>query len=208
MKIHLEVLPKDTKKTLSLLSNSPFIKQFYLAGGTGLALQIGHRISGDLDFFSRENFDESSLIQKMPEMGKFQLEKKSEQTIIGILNNTKLSFLRYKYQALFPFKIIAGVNVADIIDIACMKIDTISSRGTKRDFIDVYFIAKEIMPLKNILNSFEKKYASINYNMIHIRKSLVFFEDAESDPMPQMLKPADWKEIKSFFKNEITSQTR
>ena len=96
-------------------------------------------------------------------------------------------------------------NVADIIDIACMKIDTISSRGAKRDFIDVYFIAKEIIPLKEIFEFFEKKYACINYNMMHIKKSLVFFDDAESDPTPQMLKPADWEEIKSFFKKEAVN---
>ncbi|MEK7122124.1 MAG: nucleotidyl transferase AbiEii/AbiGii toxin family protein, partial [Patescibacteria group bacterium] len=77
---HLEVLPEDTKQTFSLLSNSSLIKRFYLTGGTALALQIGHRISEDFDFFTTENFDESILIQKMPEVGKFQLEKKSEQT--------------------------------------------------------------------------------------------------------------------------------
>ena len=200
---HLEVLPEDTKQTFSLLSNSSLIKRFYLTGGTALALQIGHRISEDFDFFTTENFDESILIQKMPEVGKFQLEKKSEQTIIGILNNTKISFMGYHYPILSPLKNISSVNVADVVDIACMKIDTISSRGAKRDFIDVFFIVKEIIPLKEIFEFFEKKYAAINYNMMHIKKSLVFFDDAESDPMPQMLKPVKWNEVKLFFRKEI-----
>ncbi len=205
MNVYFESLPEDAKRVFSLLSDSLLIKNFYLAGGTALALQIGHRISQDLDFFTAEDFDESILIQKMPEVGDFQLEKKSEQTAIGILNGTKVSFIGYKYPILSPLKNISGVNVADIIDIACMKIDTISSRGAKRDFIDVYFIAKEIIPLKEIFGFFEKKYATINYNMMHIKKSLVFFDDAESDPMPQMLKPADWEEIKSFFKKEAVN---
>lgn len=203
MDTYFEILPEDTKQTFSLLSNSSLIKSFYLAGGTALALQIGHRISQDLDFFTSENFDESVLIQKIPDIGDFQLEKKSDQTIIGILNNTKISFIGYKYPFLAPFKNILNMNVADIIDIACMKIDTISSRGAKRDFIDVFFVVKEIIPLREILKLFEKKYASINYNMMHIKKSLVFFDDAESDSMPQMLKPINWKEVKSFFEEEV-----
>ncbi|MEK7596011.1 MAG: nucleotidyl transferase AbiEii/AbiGii toxin family protein, partial [Patescibacteria group bacterium] len=146
MDTYFEILPEDTKQTFSLLSNSSLIKSFYLAGGTALALQIGHRISQDLDFFTSENFDESVLIQKIPDIGDFQLEKKSDQTIIGILNNTKISFIGYKYPFLAPFKNILNMNVADIIDIACMKIDTISSRGAKRDFIDVFFVVKEIIP--------------------------------------------------------------
>lgn len=203
--MHLEILPQDTKQTLILLDKHNFIKSFYLAGGTALALHLGHRISADLDFFSQESFDESLLTQKIANIGNFQLEKKSDQTVIGILNNVKLSFLGYKYPLLAPLRNIAdfNINIADVIDIACMKIDTISARGAKRDFIDIYFVAKEIMSLKELLEFFKKKYASLNYNLIHIKKSLMYFEDAESEPMPKMIKPINWREVKSFFEKEV-----
>lgn len=200
---HFETLFENTKQTFESLKNQDFLGQFYLAGGTALALHLGHRLSADLDFFSKENFNEQILLQDLLEIGKFQLEEKSKQTITGILNNTKVSFLGYNYPLLNPLEKISDVNIASIADIACMKIDTISSRGAKRDFVDIYFIAKEIIPLREIMFLFQKKYAPLNYNMMHIKKSLVYFDDAESDPMPNMLKPANWQEIKSFFQNEI-----
>ncbi len=204
MEIHLEVLSAKTKQVFSLLSKFSWIQQFYLAGGTAMALQLGHRISKDLDFFAPQIFDESQLIQRLSGLGRFQLEKKSDQTIIGFLNDTKLSFLAYQYPLLSPFKIVAGLKTADVIDIACMKIDAIASRGSKRDFIDLYFVAKEILPLPEILGFFEKKYSSISYNMMHVKKSLVFFKDAEGDPMPKMLKPVDWSAVVLFFKDQCS----
>lgn len=201
---YLDVLSENPQRTLMVLGGLPLLKKFYLAGGTATALYLGHRISGDLDFFTQENFDESLLVQKLSEAGKFQLEKKSEQTAIGILDGTKISFLGYTYPILLPLKkVMDSINIADIIDIACMKVDTISSRGAKRDFVDLYFIIKELFSLEKILESFAKKYASINYNMMHIKKSLVYFEGAETDPMPKMLKPANWEEIKTFFQKEV-----
>lgn len=96
-----------------------------------------------------------------------------------------------------------GIRVADLRDIGCMKIDAISSRGMKRDFIDLFFICKELISLKNLLSLFKRKYKSVNYNMMHILKSLVYFEDAENNPMPKMIVPVSWQEVKNFFKKEI-----
>ena len=96
-----------------------------------------------------------------------------------------------------------GILVADIVDIACMKIDTVAKRGAKRDFVDIYFILKEIAPLSDLLKMLTQKYASVNYNMTHIKKGLVYFEDAERDPMPNMIKALDWGELKRFFQQEI-----
>ncbi|MBI2034068.1 MAG: nucleotidyl transferase AbiEii/AbiGii toxin family protein [Candidatus Liptonbacteria bacterium] len=203
MEAHTEVLPEETKRLLPSLIKTPFISQFYLAGGTGLALQLGHRISGDLDFFSREEFSESLLVQKLSELGELRLEKKAEQTVLAVVNGVKLSFLGYPYPLLFPLEKTLGLCVADLRDIACMKIDAVSSRGTKRDFIDLYYIIKTSVPLADLLPLFAKKYASLHYNLVHIKKSLVYFDDAEGDPLPQMLKQVEWNEVKLFFEREV-----
>ena len=202
MEAHFESLPETTKGTLERLRGAKFLDQFYLAGGTGLALQIGHRISRDLDFFTEKNFMENIVMQELQKLGELAVEQRAPQTINGILNSTKISFLGYSYPLLKPLRNIAGVVVADIIDIACMKIEAVASRGTKRDFIDIYCMAQEGLSLKEILQYFEVKYAALQYNMLHIRKSLVYFDDAENDPMPNMIKPVEWPAVKKFFQKE------
>ncbi|MEK7076829.1 MAG: nucleotidyl transferase AbiEii/AbiGii toxin family protein [Patescibacteria group bacterium] len=201
--MHREVLPKQTERLLPSLVALPPLQQFYLAGGTGLALKLGHRVSGDLDFFSEDAFDEAKLIEKLSRFPEFRLEKKGEQSVLASAHGVKLSFLGYPYPLLFPTQEALGLRVADLRDIACMKIDAVGSRGTKRDFIDLYCIIRTSLALSEILQFFEKKYAALHYNMMHIKKSLVYFEDAEGDPLPQMLQPVSWEEVKTFFENEM-----
>ncbi len=202
MTFHPEVLPSNSQKAISLLRNLIGINEFYLAGGTAVALYLGHRISGDLDFFAERDFNDSLLISRLSELGSFRLEKRAEQTVIGVFEKTKVSFIGYHYPLLFSSAHFGGVRLADIRDIACMKIDAISARGAKRDFIDLYFIIKETASLDDVLALFRKKYSSLEFNLLHIKKSLTYFDDADAEPMPKMLKPLDWKEVKSFFSNE------
>jgi len=187
---------------LETLKTTGFIKDFYLAGGTGLAIQILHRLSLDLDFFSKKEINTKSLILQLKELGEFNLEKEDWQTIHGNLKNTKVSFFYYPYPLLYSLKRVKGVWVADARDIACMKIDAISRRGAKRDFVDLYFICKQYK-LAYLLKLYEKKYKSIKVNMIHILKSLYYFEDAQKSPMPQMIKDCSWSAVVDFFQEEV-----
>ena len=198
-----EIISKKTKANLEILIKKAMLKNFYLVGGTGAALQLKHRVSLDLDFFTKKNIDTKNLIQKIKTQGKFSIERESENTLIGIFNGTRLSFLKYDYPLLFDPKQIKGIKIADLRDIGCMKIDAVSSRGMKRDFVDLFFICREAISLKNLLSLFKKKYKSVNYNRLHILKSLVYFEDAENNPMPRMILPTSWQEVKNFFKEEI-----
>jgi len=188
---------------LEILTKEAVLKNFYLAGGTGAALQLKHRVSLDLDFFTNKDIDTKTLIQKIKTQGKFSIERETENTLIGIFNCSRVSFLRYDYPLLFDLRQIKGIKIADLRDIGCMKIDAVSSRGTKRDFVDLFFICREAISLKNLLSLFKKKYKSVNYNMLHILKSLAYFENAENNPMPRMILPTFWQEVKSFFKEEI-----
>ncbi|HDP37374.1 MAG TPA: hypothetical protein ENN27_05920 [Candidatus Atribacteria bacterium] len=198
-----EIISTKTKDNLEILTREGILKSFYLAGGTGVALQLKHRVSIDLDFFTKKDIDTKTLIQKLKTLGKFSIEKETENTLIGVFNGSRVSFLKYDYPLLFDPKQIKEINVANLRDIGCMKIDAISSRGTKRDFIDLFFICKELISLKNLLSLFKRKYKSVNYNLMHILKSLAYFEDAENNPMPKMIVPVSWQEIKNFFQQEI-----
>ena len=198
-----EIISKKTKANLEILIKKAMLKNFYLVGGTGAALQLKHRVSLDLDFFSKKDIDTKTLIQKIKTQGKFSIERETENTLIGIFNGTRVSFLKYDYPLLFDLKQIKGIKIADLRDIGCMKIDAVSSRGMKRDFVDLFFICREAISLKNLLSLFKKKYKSVNYNRLHILKSLVYFEDAENNLMPRMILPTSWQEVKNFFKEEI-----
>lgn len=200
-----KVLSGQTLQDLEALARLGLFSSFYLAGGTGCSLQIGHRISFDLDLFSREKFKTKNLIERLRACGQFLLEVKEPDTLIGIFEKTRISLFRYPYQLLFPAKEFRRLSVADIRDIACMKLDAISSRGSRRDFVDLYFIIKEIGNLKIVIDFFKKKYEGIEYNIMHILKSLVYFEDAEKEPMPIMIKNVNWIDIKKFFEENVRS---
>lgn len=197
-----EILLPGMKETLSKLQQASVLTNFYLGGGTGLALQLGHRQSIDLDFFCQDHFDEDILLQKVETLSEFSLAKKAEYTLHAKLDSTKISFLGYKYPLIFPLQSFSGVGVADIRDIAAMKITAISSRGSKRDFLDVYIVAKQY-PLTMLFEIFKKKYAKTGYSMTHILKSLVYFDEAENQPMPKMLQDISWTEIKTFFLKQV-----
>lgn len=201
-----EILSKNAKNALALLGESGILENAYLAGGTALALQIGHRLSYDFDFFTDKEFNEKIVIQKLIKITPdFKLERESEGTILASINGVRFSLFFYVYPLLFETKKILNINIAEIKDIAPMKIAAISDRGTKRDFIDLYFILKilKILSLKESLELYDKKFKLLKQNKIHILKSLIYFEDAEKNKSLKMLKTVSWKNVKKFFKDEI-----
>jgi hypothetical protein len=202
--MHQEVINPKTKRVLATLGKIKKLKDFYLAGGTALALQIGHRKSLDLDWFSQKNFSPSQLKRDLSFKGRLTVETEDEKTLNCIWQGVKLSFFFYPYRLLFPLINFNNydIKLADERDIAGMKIDAISSRGSRKDFIDLYFLLSEYS-LKELLNLFDQKYAKIKYNRFHILKSLVYFIEAELEPMPEILEGVSWPQVKNKLKKEV-----
>jgi nucleotidyltransferase AbiEii toxin of type IV toxin-antitoxin system len=200
---HREVINAQVERTLRDLTTLGVFGPYYLAGGTGLALHLGHRRSQDLDFMSGEPVDPETLIQKMQRLGGFALAARAPGTLHAAVEGVKVSFLAYPYPLLFPFATFLDVNIADPRDIACMKLSAIGSRGAKRDFVDLYVVAKQY-GLPRLLEWFARKYAEVNLSLVHVLKSLVYFEDAEKDPVPDMLEQLSWEEVKRFFSAEVS----
>jgi len=163
--------------TIATKLKLPETPSFYLAGGTALALQIGHRTSIDFDFYSQKNFSSSQLAQHIkktfPDAKILFTEEDTLKTEVG---NTELSFFYYSYKMLESFNKFQGLRLASLADIGAMKLAAIVQRGTKRDFIDVYFLLN-IYTLPELIDFTIKKYPG--YQPMLILRSLIYFEDAE-----------------------------
>ncbi len=198
-----ETLFGNTKKALAILGKSHLMDNAYLAGGTACALQIGHRISVDLDFFTPREFNAEELIRSLKKIGKFELDRQSWGTILGNFEEVKFSIFVYNYPVLFPFKSLFSINILDLRDIAAMKIDAVGSRGIKRDFMDIYFMCQKGISLNEMLSLYDRKYGTLASNLVHIQKSLVYFLDAEATTMPKMSKEIAWEQVKGYFEDEV-----
>jgi hypothetical protein len=195
-------ISNKTELVLKKIVQGNLVKNFYLGGGTALALQLGHRESIDLDWFSQAAFSNSDLKEELSRLGKLEIIGEEDGTVNAILDGVKVSFLRYRYPLAFPLVDFERIKLADERDIAAMKIDAASSRGSKKDFIDIYFLLKKYS-LDHLVAVFQKKYEGIGYNRLHILKSLVYFEDAEKEPMPKMLQETDWKTVKRGIQEKV-----
>ena len=193
----------NTGKALALLGNSHLLDQAYLAGGTACALQLGHRISVDLDFFTPNEFVPKELATSLKKVGEFKIDQQSHGTLLGNFEGVKFSIFFYKYPILFPYKFLFEIKILDLKEIAAMKIDAISTRGIKRDFIDLYCICQQGMSLKRVLSCYQRKYGTLSSNIVHIQKSLVYFIDAQASEMPKMLKKVHWEQVKRYFEKEV-----
>ncbi len=199
---HIEVLPDEQKELLELLLKQDWLKSFYLVGGTALALQIGHRQSLDFDFLIERNFKVKEIIGYLKGLGKFELFDETEDTINGLLNNVNISFLKYEYPLIKnPHKYI-NLIISDMLDIALMKLNAISGRGSRKDFIDMFFLLN-IFSLSELFKEYENKYSVEISNNYHLLKSLVYFEDAEKQPMPKMIKNVQWSEVKDTIIHKV-----
>ncbi|MBU0535191.1 nucleotidyl transferase AbiEii/AbiGii toxin family protein [Patescibacteria group bacterium] len=195
--MHEETLSIETKKVLEKIQTEETLKAFYLAGGTALALQLGHRKSVDLDFFSQNYPAQEALLQNLNKY-KPTVVQQDRGTLDVFIDKVKVSFFEYKYPLLEKTIKYKTIELAQLLDIACMKIAAISQRGTKKDFVDLYMLLQKYS-LDEILKAFEKKYSGINYHKLHILKSLVYFDDADSDPEPDYLLNLSWNDVKTFI---------
>ncbi len=191
----INTLSQNTGKVLRKLKKADFIKDFYLSGGTALALQIGHRESEDLDFFIQESFAPERIQAELEKAGKIKDVELSKGTLNCFMDSTQLQFLHYPYKMLEDKVDWEGINLSSVVDIACTKLLTVSSRGSKKDFIDIHFLLKKY-ELPFLFEKLAEKYPDTNYNLPHILKSLVFFKDANGEPSPRMRKEVSWEKVK------------
>lgn len=202
--MHKEAIDERTKRVWDKIAKTGIARRFYLAGGTALAVHLGHRQSIDLDFFSRDDFSTPDLKRQLSGIGEIVLLGEADGTLHVTIDHVMVSFFRYDYGLLFPPVTFEGLTLADERDIAAMKLDAVSSRGSgsRKDFIDIYELLKKYT-LAELIGFFEKKYAGIRYNMLYILKSLIYFDDADGEPPPVMLNETGWDSVKQSISQAV-----
>lgn len=189
----------ETLGVLKELMQEPLLKDFYLVGGTALALQIGHRISVDIDLFTNTPFDSVLLSAELKERYSFKENLNRGYFLQGQIKEIKVDVLKYPYKPLYELVEVEGVRMVVLPDIASMKMAAITNRGRKRDFIDLYFLLKSYS-LKQIIEWYQQKYDAEIFMLL---QSLVYFEDADNDIDLNMIIPTNWEEIKTKIRLEV-----
>lgn len=199
-------LPPKTAALINLIqAKSPnFLNDFYLTGGTALSLLLGHRESEDLDWFNRKSFDPARLQPQLEKLGKITAVELEENTLNAYLNGVKIQFLGYRYRLLEPLLIWGKIKISSSLDIACTKLQTIGVRGGKKDFIDMFWLLKQFS-IEELFTALKKKYTGADYNEQHLLKSLVYFNNADGQPMPRMHLDINWEEIKQTLIDKVKS---
>jgi hypothetical protein len=197
------ILDKNRLDILPLLKSLK--NDFYLAGGTGLALQLGHRDSYDFDFFSKKNIDTKKLFLKIKEIfsGYNIIKTQEEENTLSVTinNNIQLSFFTFPYKLMEKLIEEPYLNIASMVDIACMKISAIIGRGTNKDYIDLYYILQTIV-LPELLKATSKKFPELDTSLV--LKSLVYFEDVIEEPIRfKNNKEVPMLEVKKFIEDKV-----
>ena len=194
---------------LKKIMNNEYLSDFILAGGTNLALQIGHRKSIDLDLFPNVSFDSQKLAQHLTEKYNFSPRQVLEKdTTLGNIDGIKVDFVAHIYPKLYPPVVVDGVRMYSLQDIACMKLVAISDNGTRlKDFVDIAYLSTK-MSLMDMLFAYEKKYNRPNY--FHAVRGLSYFEDIDFKTSIDLCgdKQFEWGKIEKRIREMIKFENK
>ena len=199
--LSLRTIEPHTLELLKYLMAEPYLKDCRLVGGTGLALQYGHRSSVDLDVFGVVPDNDAALLDILEGFGQVPGKMTSKYIKSFIVDGIKVGFVNYsRYPWIDESVVEDGIRLASPKDIAAMKTYAIQNRGSRKDFIDYYFLLQRFS-LEEILGFYAKKYP--NYSMFRTRMALTYFEDAEGKDCPPMFVKVNWDDIKSFISQKV-----
>jgi hypothetical protein len=179
--------------------NDKELQDFFLVGGTALSLQIGHRISIDLDLFTVNSFDDNELLGYLENTYRFQLDYQSKNTLKGNINSVKVDFITHGYPLVEPLIIDEGIRMAGPEDISAMKLNAISGNGTRlKDFIDMAYLSSKLT-LSQMVEAYAHKYSS--RNPVMVIKSLGYHQDINfTEPIEMIAGKYTWKGIEKRLK--------
>jgi len=201
---HWETVTPAMQELLEFIGQQSFSQRFYLAGGTALALQLGHRRSVDLDFFSETDEvtppTQTEVLTHLATLKPSVVEQAWGHFLL-LVRQIQVGFFAYGYPLLRQTKLVADLALADPLDIGLMKLDALISRAARKDFYDLYFITRTIS-LDDLLALGEQKFRHARDFEVEAVRSLAFFANADRDVTPNLIEQIPWETIKSFFRAE------
>lgn len=200
--LYFETIDPNTLDLLRQIQSNPCFADTRLVGGTALALQIGHRKSIDLDFFGNMELLPIELQQELRAYGSVSIRSTSSRIQSLKVRDVQVDVVRYDYPWLEDPVTAEGLKLASCRDIAAMKLSAITNRGTRKDFVDLAFLL-ERFTLPDMLELYSQKFSDSSY--FPVLKSLVYFDDAEDDPTPNMLRAFDWIAAKQRISEAVST---
>lgn len=208
--VHWEAITPSMREVLHFVGSCPFASRFYLAGGTALALRLGHRVSVDLDFFSKKDEigheTRREIVSALAPLHPQTIEDVTGNLLL-LVQGMHVGFFGYSYPLLAQTESVDGVALAGVVDVALMKLDALISRGSRKDFYDLYFILQQ-MPLGELLTLGRTKYPYARDFELMAVESLVLFDNADHDLSPKLLVDVPWEQVKQFFVAEAQALGR
>jgi hypothetical protein len=198
-------IPDAIHRTLDRLAQLPELSDYYLAGGTAVAAHAGHRVSRDLDFFSRHP---DVLLDRMKQ-AVFRIAPDAlvaAETDVALrmrVNGMPIDFVKYAYPPCSALDTLDGVALASPLDLAVMKLAAISRRGLRRDFWDLWVLVQGGVPLDEAGSAYRRRFGVREADLYHVLRALTYFEDAEREQtLPEGMTPDVWAQVRAFFLRE------
>lgn len=198
-----QTVEPSTFSLLSQLMNLEVLSTYNLVGGTGLSLKLGHRISIDIDLFSKEKIENEVIINCLSEtfQNKFVLVSSNKIGVFCKINDIKVDLIHYNFDLINPIEEYENIRITSSEDIAAMKIQAILGRGAKKDFFDLYELLKHFT-LAEIINFHKTKYPLQTLN-ITIPQAITYFEEADESEDPISLRNETWDEVKKGLQKVV-----
>jgi hypothetical protein len=194
-RLHLNVLTKAQRQILQACAEPAKKWEAYLAGGTAIAIQLGHRRSEDFDWFTRKTLLPGELLEDVKTLGKeVAVDQNDEGTFWARVDGVKFSAFRYRYPLLAVTIVAEGCELASLADIAAMKLLAMTQRATKRDYVDIHaLVTSGALSLGSMLDSFRAKFPTGDSEAVV--RALGYFGDVDKGPMPEMLNKTTWQMV-------------
>jgi hypothetical protein len=194
-------------ETLARLAPRAWAADFYLAGGAALAHRLSHRAARDLDLMSGTHrllpADRRDLLQDLLGLESTTRVETARDGYLSVLfpDQVAIRCFWYPYPLTEPTGTLAGFAVAALVDLVLMKLGAVISRGTRRDFVDLYCATREL-PLAAALERAGDKFGHVGDFALQAWKALADFSQAEDEPMPRLLRALDWEEVRAWAAGE------